>query len=229
MLATLFNSVFPTDKTPSVNASMLVLAILVSLILGSCLSWVYKYRTLYTREFVVTLTLLPSLITLVIFLVNGNLGTSVAVAGTFSLIRFRSATSGSRELLAIFLSMIIGLASGMGFLVLASIFTLFLLFIWFVLERTKAISDSQTRRLLTLTVTQQPDIESKLLAVFKKLCTTYDLISLASSQQDEKLHLVYEVDLKSDVHDFELNQTLLKSIGGLDVTISKKAKKKKNL
>ncbi|MGT2907880.1 DUF4956 domain-containing protein [Streptococcus dentiloxodontae] len=228
MSSTLFNSVF-SNNTATVNASMLLLSILVSLILGVCLSWVYKYRTLYTREFVVTLTLLPSLITLVIFLVNGNLGTSVAVAGTFSLIRFRSATSGSRELLAIFLSMIIGLASGMGYLVLATAFTLLLLLLWFGLENTKAITDSQTRRLLTITAAQQEDIEAKLLTVFQNLCTSYELISIASNKQGAEIKLVYEADLKTDVNDFQLNQTLLRSVGNLDVAITKKAKKKKNL
>ena len=95
------------------------------LFLGLALTWTYKYRTLYTREFVISLTLLPCLMTLVIFLVNGSLGTSIAVAGTFSLIRFRSATSGSRELIAVFMAMIIGLASGTGYLLLAVLFTIF--------------------------------------------------------------------------------------------------------
>ncbi|MFC3932275.1 DUF4956 domain-containing protein [Streptococcus dentapri] len=229
MTSTLFDSVFSNDTATTVNAGMLMLAILVSLGLGVCLSWVYKYRTLYTREFIVTLTFLPSLITLVIFLVNGNLGTSVAVAGTFSLIRFRSATSGSRELLAIFLSMIIGLASGMGFLVLATIFTILLLLLWFGLEHTKIIIDSQTRRLLTLTVEDQDDLEAKLVEVFKNLCTTYDLISITSNNQGAELKLVYEADLKSDVDDFQISQALLKAINNLDVSITKKAKKRKNL
>ena len=107
-MSNLFNSIF-NDATATASPLQLMLALLVSLVLGSALTWTYKYRTLYTREFVISLTLLPCLMTLVIFLVNGSLGTSIAVAGTFSLIRFRSATSGSRELIAVFMAMIIGL------------------------------------------------------------------------------------------------------------------------
>ena len=95
-MSNLFNSIF-NDATATASPLQLMLALLVSLILGLALTWTYKYRTLYTREFVISLTLLPCLMTLVIFLVNGSLGTSIAVAGTFSLIRFRSATSGSRD------------------------------------------------------------------------------------------------------------------------------------
>ena len=111
LMSNLFDSIF-NNATATVDPVRLMLALLVSLVLGMALSWTYKYRTLYTREFIVSLTLLPCMMTLVIFLVNGSLGTSIAVAGTFSLIRFRSATSGSRELIAIFLAMIIGLAAG---------------------------------------------------------------------------------------------------------------------
>ena len=95
-----------------------------------------QIRTLYTREFIVSLTLLPCMMTLVIFLVNGSLG-------TFSLIRFRSATSGSRELIAIFLAMIIGLAAGSGYLLLAVLFTAFLLAIWLLLETKQSKTDHQ--------------------------------------------------------------------------------------
>ena len=102
-MSNLFNSIF-NDATATASPLQLMLALLVSLVLGLALTWTYKYRTLYTREFVISLTLLPCLMTLVIFLVNGSLGTSIAVAGTFSLIRFRSATSGSRELIAVFMA-----------------------------------------------------------------------------------------------------------------------------
>ena len=145
-MSNLFNSIF-NDTTATANPIQLFLALLVSLILGLALTWAYKHRTLYTREFAVSLTLLPCLMTLVIFLVNGSLGTSIAVAGTFSLIRFRSATSGSRELIAIFLAMIIGLAAGTGYLALAILFTVFILAVWLLLEKQQSKSNHQRRRL----------------------------------------------------------------------------------
>ena len=86
-MSNLFNSIF-NDATATASPLQLMLALLVSLVLGLALTWTYKYRTLYTREFVISLTLLPCLMTLVIFLVNGSLGTSIAVAGTFSLHSF---------------------------------------------------------------------------------------------------------------------------------------------
>jgi len=44
----------------------------------------------YSKNFVVSLVLMPILIQIVIMLVTGNLRTGVAVMGAFSLVRFRS-------------------------------------------------------------------------------------------------------------------------------------------
>lgn len=227
-MSNLFNSIF-NNATATANPWQLMLALLVSLLLGCALTWTYKYRTLYTREFVISLTLLPCLMTLVIFLVNGSLGTSIAVAGTFSLIRFRSATSGSRELIAIFLAMIIGLAAGTGYLLLAVLFTLFLLAIWLLLENQQSKTDNQRRRHLTLTMPQQIAVQEKVTASLDSYCTEADLISVTTSSQGNQLTLVYEVDLKAQVDDFTLTQHLTQTIDQCDVALTKKAKKRKNL
>lgn len=227
-MSNLFNSIF-NDATATADPLQLLLALLVSLGLGLALTWTYKYRTLYTREFVVSLTLLPCLMTLVIFLVNGSLGTSIAVAGTFSLIRFRSATSGSRELIAIFLAMIIGLASGTGYVLLAVLFTLFLLGVWLFLENQQSRTDNQRRRHLTINVGQQEDIDQKIKRCLLKFCMESDLISMTTSNGGDMLTLVYEVDLKSQIDDFQMTNYLIQNIEQCDVALTKKAKKRKNL
>ncbi|MDB6209944.1 DUF4956 domain-containing protein [Streptococcus oralis] len=227
-MSNLFNSVF-NNTTATADPIQLLLAIIVSLFLGLALSWSYKQRTLYTREFVVSLTLLPCLMTLVIFLVNGSLGTSIAVAGTFSLIRFRSATSGSRELIAIFLAMIIGLATGTGYLLLAVLFTAFILGIWLLLEKQQSKSNHQRRRLLTITLPNNEGRLDTIQSALDQFCTESDLISVDTSNAGESLQTVYEVDLHTQVDDFQLTSYLTSKIPQCDVSLTKKAKKKKNL
>jgi len=227
-MSNLFNSIF-NDATATASPLQLMLALLVSLVLGLALTWTYKYRTLYTREFVISLTLLPCLMTLVIFLVNGSLGTSIAVAGTFSLIRFRSATSGSRELIAVFMAMIIGLASGTGYLLLAVLFTAFLLAVWLLLEKQQSKSNPQRRRLLTITLPNKEDRLDTIQVALDQFCTESDLISVDTSNAGESLQTVYEVDLHPQVDDFQLTSYLTSKISQCDVSLTKKAKKKKNL
>ena len=227
-MSNLFNSIF-NDTTATANPIQLFLALLVSLILGLALTWAYKHRTLYTREFAVSLTLLPCLMTLVIFLVNGSLGTSIAVAGTFSLIRFRSATSGSRELIAIFLAMIIGLAAGTGYLALAILFTVFILAVWLLLEKQQRKSNHQRRRLLTITIANQEKQLQTLQSGLSQFCTELDLISIDTSNDGEQVTTVYEVDFKVQTDDFQIINYLTKEQNTYQVSLTKNAKKRKNL
>ena len=220
-MSNLFNSIF-NDATATASPLQLMLALLVSLVLGLALTWTYKYRTLYTREFVISLTLLPCLMTLVIFLVNGSLG-------TFSLIRFRSATSGSRELIAVFMAMIIGLASGTGYLLLAVLFTAFLLAVWLLLENRQSRTDNQRRRLLTINVSYQDLIDQKITKALLNFTSECDLISLNTTGGGESMQLVYEVDLNPQVDNFQLTNHLISNIENCDLALTKKAKKKKNL
>lgn len=227
-MSNLFNSIF-NDTTATADPIQLFLALLVSLILGLALTWAYKHRTLYTREFAVSLTLLPCLMTLVIFLVNGSLGTSIAVAGTFSLIRFRSATSGSRELIAIFLAMIIGLAAGTGYLALAILFTVFILAVWLLLEKQQSKSNHQRRRLLTITITKQENQLQTIQSGLAQFCTELDLISIDTSNDGEQVTTVYEVDFKAQTDDFQVIHYLTKEQDTYQVSLTKNAKKRKNL
>ena len=227
-MSNLFDSIF-NNATATVDPFRLLLALLVSLFLGLALSWTYKYRTLYTREFVISLTLLPCMMTLVIFLVNGSLGTSIAVAGTFSLIRFRSATIGSRELIAIFLAMIIGLAAGSGYLLLAILSTLSLLGVWLVLENKQSKADHQRRRHLTITVSKQDSVAEQISQLLDQRCSEIDFISVTTAQAGEQLTLNYEVNMKSNIDDFGLANLLISEIENCDVALTKKAKKRKNL
>ena len=227
-MSNLFNSIF-NDTTATADPIQLFLALLVSLILGLALTWAYKHRTLYTREFAVSLTLLPCLMTLVIFLVNGSLGTSIAVAGTFSLIRFRSATSGSRELIAIFLAMIIGLAAGTGYLALAILFTVFILAVWLLLEKQQSKSNHQRRRLLTIIIANQENQLQTIQSGLAQFCTELDLISIDTSNDGEQVTTVYEVDFKAQTDDFQIIHYLTKEQDTYQVFLTKNAKKRKNL
>lgn len=74
----------------------------------------------YSKNFVVTSAILPSIVQLVIMMVNGNVG--VAVMGAFSLVRFRSIPGSAKEIGSIFLTMAIGLATDIGYIGIAAIF-----------------------------------------------------------------------------------------------------------
>ena len=116
MLDSLFRGLFDSDITVVIRVTDFLLCLGCALLLGLALAFAYMFRTRYTKSFVVTLALLPAVVCVVILLVNGNVGTGVAVAGAFSLVRFRSVPGTAKEITTLFLAMGAGLIAGMGYL-----------------------------------------------------------------------------------------------------------------
>ena len=119
----MLNSIL-SSAVAEISVSDALICIAASIVLGVIISLVHKLTTKTTSNFLITLGILPLLISVVIFLINGNLGTSLAVAGAFSLIRFRSMPGNSKEILSVFWAMAAGLAIGMGYIFYAAIVTL---------------------------------------------------------------------------------------------------------
>ncbi|MDL2432169.1 DUF4956 domain-containing protein [Streptococcus cristatus] len=227
MITQLFNSIYSSAEI-KVNPLALIASLVTGLILGIILAKVYKHQTIYTKGFVITLSLLPAIISIIIFLVNGNLGTSVAVAGTFSLIRFRSAAGGSKELLAIFMATAIGITTGMGFLALGVFFTLLISFFWLLFEKMGFSSVSQTRRYVQIQIPAELDYEVLFEAIFETACKSFELTSV-QSVDNKFIKLDYVVDLKPDVSDQRLIQRFLRYEKIKNISLSKEAKKRKTL
>ena len=227
MITQLFNSIYSSAEV-KVNPLALIASLVTGLILGIILAKVYKHQTIYTKEFVITLSLLPTIISIIIFLVNGNLGTSVAVAGTFSLIRFRSAAGGSKELLSIFMATAIGITTGMGFLTLGVFFTLLISFFWLLFEKMGFSSVSQTRRYVQIQIPAELDYEVLFEAIFETACKSFELTSV-QSVDNKFIKLDYVVDLKPDVSDQRLIQRFLRYEKIKNISFSKEAKKRKTL
>lgn len=149
----MFTSIF--DTTAALNITDALICMIASLGLGIIIALTHTLTKKYSKNFITVLIVLPLLVQVVIMMVNGNLGTSVAILGAFSLIRFRSMPGTSRELLSIFEAMAVGLSIGMGHIMFAIVFTLIISLTILITEKTKIIGktkkskpkDTNTRRL----------------------------------------------------------------------------------
>lgn len=223
----LFSSIFQTTAS-SLTLSQLVWSLGVSLLLGVLLALVYQQGSQISREFVVALALLPTLIGVMIFLINGNLGTSVAVAGAFSLIRFRSAAGSSRELLAVFLATAIGLATGMGYLLFAAVFTLVILAAMVCYEKGLQVWPSYQDRYVSMKVEKEVDYEQVFSSFLGMSCRKAQLLSVHYKQKSDSLVLEYLLRTDKKVTDKEIMNGLLAQ-GIKNVTCTYQVPKKKYL
>lgn len=122
-METLFKGIFDTETTKTISVETFLLCLGVTLLLGLLMTVSYMWRNEYTKSFLISLSLLPAAVCVVIMMVNGNIGAGVAVAGAFGLVRFRSAQGSAKEIITIFIAMGTGLIAGMGYLGFSSLFT----------------------------------------------------------------------------------------------------------
>lgn len=140
MLNTIIGSII---GNADISIIQFIVPILSALILGFILAKVSMGDNRSSKGFIVTLALLPAIVCVVIMAVNGNIGAGVAVAGAFSLVRFRSAQGTAKEIAGLFLAMTIGLLTGIGYVFYAFIFELIMIAVM-VLYRTDSSRNSET-------------------------------------------------------------------------------------
>ena len=190
----MFDSVIGTSLT----LSSFLLCSGVSVILGILTALIFSYRSRSTSSFTLTLALLPMAVQLVIMLVNGNIGTGVAIAGAFSLVRFRSAAGKGREIAAIFIAMAIGLATGMGYLVASAIFLAIVACVVLAVS-TFGFKNDVSRRTLKIQIPEDMDYDGLFDDVLAKYTRHYSLSDVRTVNLGTLYELRYDIDLKDGI------------------------------
>ena len=174
-----------------------------SLILGIVIALVHMYKSKYTKNFIITLALLPILCQSVILMVNGNLGTSIAIVGAFSLVRFRSLPGTSKEILSVFFAMAIGLATGMGQIVFAIIITLLVSLTLILLTKLKFGNVNEKLKILKINIPDNLDYTEVFDDVFKKYLTEYTINKVKTVNLGSLFEITYTIILKKDINEKE--------------------------
>ena len=181
------------------TTSAFLLCTAVSLVLGLGAALLSMYKSRYSQSFVLTLAMLPAVVQLIIMLVNGNIGVGVAVAGTFSLVRFRSANGTAKEIGAIFLAMAIGLATGMGYLALGAAFFAIMAVFTLVLESIGFGAKGADERELKITIPENLDYDGLFDDLFQKYTRRNELERVKTTNMGTLYELCYKIVLR-DTH-----------------------------
>jgi len=223
MPETIFKGLFDTDMTHIISVSDFLICIGCSLVIGMILAFAYMYRTRYTKSFVAALALLPAVVCVVIMMVNGNVGTGVAVAGAFSLVRFRSAPGTAKEIGMLFLAMGAGLIAGMGYLAYAFLFTVILCAAAMVYSRLDfgAKKNSAIYKTLHITVPEDLDYSDVFESIFPKYAASWELANVKTTNMGSLFRLTYDLTLREPKVEKELIDELRCRNGNLEISISR--------
>ena len=190
----MLNSILGTELT----LTSFLICTGVSLLLGVGTALVAGYRSRSTQSLAVTLAILPAVVQAVIMLVNGSIGAGIAVAGAFSLVRFRSAPGTAREIAAIFLAMAIGLATGMGYVGLAALLFLILAGAMLALTVLRFGQKEDAGRILKITIPEDLDYDGLFDDLFERYTTAHTLEKVKTTNMGTLYELRYRITLRQE-------------------------------
>ena len=223
MLENLFRGLFDTDLVAVISVTDFLLCLGCALVLGLIMAFTYMYRTRYTKSFVITLALLPAVVCVVIMLVNGNVGTGVAVAGAFSLVRFRSVPGTAKEICTLFLAMGAGLIAGMGYLGFAVLFTVVMcaVFVLYNCLDFGAKKNAATFKTFTITIPEDLDYSGVFDDIFAEYTRSHDLVRVKTTNMGSMFKLTYNVELRDATKEKEMIDKMRCRNGNLEIAVSK--------
>lgn len=212
-------AIFKSVLSSSITPVSFFICLFSSILIGLAVALVYiRTERRYSPGFVVTLALLPAVVQIIIMLVNGNLGAGVAVAGAFSLVRFRSIPGTAKEIGAIFIALAAGLATGMGYIAFAAIFALVMLLLLIVYSALKlGARASERKKELTVVIPESLNYTTAFNDIFEKYTDYCELISVKTTNMGSLFKLKYEIRLKNDAEEKELIDSVRCRNGNLEI------------
>jgi hypothetical protein len=194
---------------------------LISLVLGAALAWLHSRFNNSSKGFVMTIALIPAMVQVVILLVNGNLGTGIAVMGAFSLVRFRSIPGNANEISSIFMAMAIGLATGTGYISIAVLFVLIVGAAIFLYNMTSFGEPKQSLKELRITIPEGVNYMDTFKDLFKEYTSKSELVRVKTSNMGSLYKLQYNIMLKNPEKEKAFIDELRCRNGNLEITCGK--------
>ncbi|MBR5939461.1 DUF4956 domain-containing protein [Candidatus Saccharibacteria bacterium] len=194
----MFNTIFDLSTT-GLEISTALICAGVALGLGIAIALTHRFTSQTTKGFLITLAVLPVLVMAVMIMINGNLGTSIAILGAFSLIRFRSISGRAKDLLSVFFAMMVGLALGMGHVLFASVITAIAIVAILFFSFTPFLEPSQRDRVLKVVIPEDLDYEDVFADIFKRYTSKSRLVTMKTVNMGSLYNLTYSVKLKSGI------------------------------
>ena len=198
----MFNTIFD-NTTAGLEITTALIAAGVAVLLGLAIAVTHAKTTQTTKGMLITLAVLPVLVMAVMIMINGNLGTSIAILGAFSLIRFRSMEGRAKDLLAIFAAMMIGLACGMGHILFGAVITAIYIIAVILFSCTRLLEPDRHERILKIVVPEDLDYDEAFESILQKYTSRHRLVRMKTINMGSLYKLTYEVKMRQGIKEKE--------------------------
>ena len=222
-MSNIFSGIFDASTQAVISPETFILCVGAALIIGIFLSFIYTVKNKYTKSFLITLTVLPAVVCVVIMMVNGNVGAGVAVAGAFGLVRFRSAPGTAKEIATIFLAMGAGMIAGMGYLAYAFLFSVIMGIILLICN-ISGLGENRNElneKILKITIPEDLDYSDLFDDLMEEYTEKYEIASVKTTNMGSMFKLTYNITLKDINKEKKFIDELRCRNGNLEISISK--------
>jgi uncharacterized membrane protein YhiD involved in acid resistance len=224
MIDTMLASIFASSSTTTTSASVvkLLMTLGIALVLGLLVSTVHMKSNRSktpSQSFTLTLVMLPAIISVIIMLVGTNIASAFSLAGAFSIIRFRSTPGDPKDIAYVLLSMAVGLACGMGFILQAFIVALILCGIIALLEFFKFGGSKSAAKILKITIPENLDYQNAFEGVMKKYTLSCNINKVKTADLGSLYVLQYSIVMKDEVNEKNFIDELRCRNGNLNITL----------
>lgn len=203
------------------NAETVLFGLICALIMGLIVSLVYMFKNTYTKSFVMTLVMLPAITQMIIILVNGNVGTGLAIMGAFSLVRFRSVPGSAREIGSLFLAMCLGLFVGSGFIKLGFAFLGVMGLAMLLMSLTPFGTPRKEVRELKVSIPESLDYDGLLDDLLDKYCKPWHLERVRTTNMGSLYELTFHITLNRNAKTKEMFDELRCRNGNLPIALGR--------
>jgi len=211
------------EQAETLSLGSMIICSAASIIFGLIISFCYMAASeKCSKNFAITIALLPVLVQVVIMLVNGNLGTGVAILGAFSLVRFRSVPGNSKEIATVFFAMAVGLATGTGYIGYAAIVVVLVATMLILLSKTGFGVRKDTDKLLKIIIPESLDYTDVFDDIFDKYLSAYSLVKVKTTNLGSMFELSYDISFKEEKTEKKFIDEIRTRNGNLTVLVERK-------
>ncbi|MDE7203678.1 MAG: DUF4956 domain-containing protein [Lachnospiraceae bacterium] len=222
MFESIFRGLFDAETASVISVTDFMICIVSSLVIGLILSVMYMYKNTYSKSFIVTIATIPAIVCVVIMMVNGNVGAGVAVAGAFSLVRFRSAPGTAKEIGVLFLAMGAGIITGMGYIAYAFLFVIIMGAVDMLYAQIDfgARKNAALERTLHITIPEDLDYVEVFDDLFDQYASKFELLNVKTTNMGSLFKLTYHITFREAGREKAFIDDVRCRNGNLEISLS---------
>ncbi|MCD8155715.1 MAG: DUF4956 domain-containing protein [Clostridiales bacterium] len=187
----MLNSVIGTSLT----TGSLLICTAASVVLGFFTALGSTYKSQSSKSVFTTIAIMPVIVQIVMMVVNGNIGTGIAVAGAFTLVRFRTIPGKARDILFMFTAMGIGMACGTGYIAVAALLAVLVILLNVIYLKSKFADDRICQRYLRITIPEDLNYTHEFDEIFAKYTTRCEFQGVRTTNMGSLFRVAWDIDL----------------------------------